>query len=46
LIAKAGVLNPGVAYLPKPFTSDMLAAKVREILGNPGTDPTFPGSHA
>jgi PAS domain S-box-containing protein len=33
LIAKAGVLNPGVAYLPKPFTSDTLAAKVREVLG-------------
>jgi PAS domain S-box-containing protein len=46
LIAKAGVLHPGVAYLPKPFTSDVLAAKVREMLGNPGTDPTFPGFHA
>src|ERR1035438_1244223 len=33
LIAKAGVLHPGVAYLPKPFTSDVLAAKVREMLG-------------
>ena len=33
LIAKAGVLQPGVAYLPKPFTSDVLAAKVREMLG-------------
>src|ERR1017187_2945398 len=33
LIAKAGVLTPGVAYLPKPFTSDVLAAKVREMLG-------------
>lgn len=33
LIAKAGVLHPGLAYLPKPFTSDLLAAKVREMLG-------------
>jgi CheY-like chemotaxis protein len=34
LIAKAGVLNAGVAYLPKPFSSDVLAAKVREMLGS------------
>jgi two-component system cell cycle sensor histidine kinase/response regulator CckA len=33
LIAKAGVLQPDVAYLPKPFTSDLLAAKVREMPG-------------
>ena len=33
LIAKAGVLHAGIAYLPKPFTSDVLAARVREMLG-------------
>jgi CheY-like chemotaxis protein len=33
LIAKAGVLHPGVAYLPKPFSADALTAKVREMLG-------------
>jgi PAS domain S-box-containing protein len=33
LIAKAGVLRADVAYLPKPFTPDVLAAKVREMLG-------------
>jgi PAS domain S-box-containing protein len=33
LIAKAGVLHAGIAYLPKPFTSDALAARVREMLG-------------
>src|ERR1019366_8137732 len=31
LIAKAGVLHPGVAYLPKPFSSDVLAAKVNGL---------------
>jgi PAS domain S-box-containing protein len=31
-IAHEGVLDPGVAYLPKPFSSAQLAAKVREVI--------------
>ena len=35
VIAQRGVLDPGVAYLPKPFTAESLAAKVRQVLGAP-----------
>ena len=31
-IAHEGVLDPGLAYLPKPFSPVQLAAKVREVL--------------
>jgi hypothetical protein len=30
------MLDPGVAFLPKPFTFDQLAAKVRQVLDGDG----------
>ena len=32
VIAPNGVLDPNVAYLAKPFSRDVLVAKVREVL--------------
>jgi DNA-binding response OmpR family regulator len=32
VIANRGVLDSGVAYIPKPFSPDGLAAKIREVL--------------
>ena len=34
-IASHGFLEPGVAYLAKPFTTDAIVAKVREVLDAP-----------
>jgi two-component system sensor histidine kinase EvgS len=35
VIAHEGLLDPGVAYLPKPFSPAQLTAKVREVLSEP-----------
>ena len=34
VLVHRGALEPGFAYLAKPFTFDSLAAKVREVMGN------------
>jgi two-component system, cell cycle sensor histidine kinase and response regulator CckA len=31
-IVQHGVLKPGIAFLPKPFTSETLGKKIREVL--------------
>ena len=39
-IARHGVLEPGIAFLQKPFTPFSLAQKVREVLdGQAKADP-------
>jgi signal transduction histidine kinase/CheY-like chemotaxis protein len=32
VIAHQGILDPGISFLPKPFSPDTLAAKVRDVL--------------
>jgi two-component system cell cycle sensor histidine kinase/response regulator CckA len=31
-VVRRGVISPGVAFLEKPFTPDVLAGKVRQVL--------------
>jgi len=38
LIAHHGVLEAGVDFLAKPYSSEDLAQRVREVLGSPGPD--------
>jgi CheY-like chemotaxis protein len=35
VLARRGVLQEDVAYLPKPFSADSLLARIREILSKP-----------
>jgi PAS domain S-box-containing protein len=37
-IAQQGILPPGTAFLSKPFTPDVLARKVREVLDGPAVN--------
>jgi two-component SAPR family response regulator len=34
-IVREGMLQPGIAFLQKPFTPEMLARRVRELLDAP-----------
>jgi CheY-like chemotaxis protein len=40
-ITHQGLLDPGVDYVPKPFTALSLAGKVREVLARPGACATI-----
>src|SRR5689334_14209044 len=42
IIAERGILEPGMAFLQKPFSPGHLAAKVREVLDTPAGQPTKP----
>jgi len=37
VIADGGMLEPGIAFLQKPFTPAALAQKIREVLDTPVT---------
>ena len=36
-ISKAGFLHPGLQFIEKPFTSNSLALKIREVLDHSGS---------
>jgi two-component system cell cycle sensor histidine kinase/response regulator CckA len=38
VIAQQGILEPGTAFVSKPFTPDVLARKVREVLDDPAVN--------
>ena len=35
VVAEEILLDPGLSFLPKPYTPDMLVGKVRALLGGP-----------
>jgi PAS domain S-box-containing protein len=39
MVAARGVLNPGISYLAKPYTSDEVLHRVRSLLSATRTDP-------
>jgi len=39
VIAHQGILDPGVAYLSKPFTAAQLATRTREVLNSRTPEP-------
>jgi PAS domain S-box-containing protein len=39
-IVRHGILEPGIAFLQKPFSPEALARKVREVLDAPATAPS------
>jgi PAS domain S-box-containing protein len=41
-IAQHGVLNPGIAFLHKPFSSETLGRKIREVLDRAESRPAHP----
>ncbi len=43
LIATHGVLNPGIHFIPKPFTVNALASRIREALDQHSVSPSTDG---
>jgi two-component system cell cycle sensor histidine kinase/response regulator CckA len=41
-VHQRGLLEPGVAFLQKPFTADALARKLREVLDSSRLSPADP----